>query len=78
MPASGCRDKNLVRRGVGRVQLLSRNVELFRGGLVFKAYTLLHHSTLGSRLIKKKKKKLHHHLFHLVEHLRVRGQAFRV
>ena len=30
-------------------QLLSRNVERFRGGLVFKAYRLLHHSTLGSR-----------------------------
>ena len=37
-------------------QLLSRNVERFRG-LVFKAHTLLYHSTLSSRVIKKKKKK---------------------
>ena len=29
----------------------------FRGGLVFKAHRLLHHSTLGSRAIKKKIKK---------------------
>ena len=28
----------------------------FRGGLVFKAHKLSHHSTLGSRVIKKKKK----------------------
>ena len=35
--------------------LLSRNVERFRGGLVFKAYRLLYHSTLGSRVMKKKK-----------------------
>ena len=27
----------------------------FRGGLVFKAHRLLHHSTLGLRVIKKKK-----------------------
>jgi len=31
-----------------------RNV--FRGGLVFKAHRLLHHSTLGLRVIQKKKK----------------------
>ena len=30
----------------------------FRGGLVFKAHRLLHHSTLGLRVIKKKKKKV--------------------
>ena len=35
--------------------LLSRNVEQFRKGLVFKAHRLLHHSTLGSRVVKKKK-----------------------
>ena len=34
----------------------SRNVERFRGGLVFKAHILVYHSTLGSRAIKKKKK----------------------
>jgi len=27
----------------------------FRGGLIFKAHRLLHHSTLGFRVIKKKK-----------------------
>ena len=37
-------------------QLLSKNVERFRGGLVFKAHRLLYHSTLGSRVITKKKK----------------------
>ena len=37
-------------------QLLSRNVERFRGGLFFKAVRLLFHSTLGLRVIKKKKK----------------------
>ena len=38
-------------------QLLSGNVERFRGGLVFKAHRLLYHSPLGFRVIKKKKKK---------------------
>ena len=33
------------------------NVKRSRGGLVFKAHRLLHHSTLGLRVIKKKKKK---------------------
>ena len=37
-------------------QLLHRKVQRFRGGLVFKAHTLLYHSTLGLRVIKKKKK----------------------
>ena len=36
-------------------QLLSRNVERLRGMLVFKAHRFLHHSTLGSGVIKKKK-----------------------
>ena len=36
-------------------QLLHRNVQRFRGGLVFKAHRLLYHSTLGVRVIKKKK-----------------------
>ena len=49
--------------GVGRLtcaifsELLIRNAERLRGGLVFKAHRLLYHSTLGSRVIKKKKKK---------------------
>jgi len=38
-------------------QLLHRNVQRFRGGLVFKAHRLLCHSALGLRVIKKKKKK---------------------
>ena len=36
-------------------QLLRRDVKRFRGGLVFKAHTLLCHSTLGFRVIEKKK-----------------------
>ena len=36
--------------------LLHRNVQRFRGGLVFKAHRLVYHSTLGLRVIKKKKK----------------------
>jgi len=32
-----------------------RNVQWFRGGLVFKAQRLLYHSTLGLRVIKKKR-----------------------
>jgi len=37
-------------------ELLRRNVNRFRGGLVFKAHRLVYHSTLGLRVIKKKKK----------------------
>jgi len=33
-----------------------RNVQRFRGGLVFKVHRLLYHPTLGLRVIKKKKK----------------------
>jgi len=36
-------------------QILLRNVQRFRGGLVFKAHRLLYHSTLDLRVIKKKK-----------------------
>ena len=39
---------------------VTRNVQRFRGGLVFKAHRLLYHSTLGLRVIKKKKKKKKH------------------
>jgi len=35
--------------------LVFRDVKRFRGGLVFKAHRLVHHSTLGWRVIKKKK-----------------------
>ena len=38
-------------------QLLSRNVERFRGGLVSEAHRWFCHSTLGSRVMNKKKKK---------------------
>jgi len=37
-------------------QLLHRNVQRFRGGLVFKAHRLLYHSTLGLRVIKKRRR----------------------
>ena len=36
-------------------QLLGKNVERFRGGLISKAHAELNHSTLGSRVIKKEK-----------------------
>ena len=45
--------------GVGstlKEQQLERNVERFRGGLVFKVYRLLRRSTLGSRVIKKRRR----------------------
>ena len=35
-------------------KLLHRNVQRFRGGLVFKAHRRLYHSTLGLRVIKNK------------------------
>jgi len=35
-------------------QLMHRNVQRFRGGLVFKAHRLWYHSTLGVRVTKKK------------------------
>ena len=38
--------------------LLRRNVKRFRGGLVFKAHRLLHHSILGLRVMKKKRRDL--------------------
>ena len=33
---------------------LHKNVQLFRGGLIFNARRLLYHSTLGLRFIKKR------------------------
>ena len=39
-----------------RSQFKNRNVQRFRGGLVFKAHRLLYHSTLGLRVIKKKRR----------------------
>ena len=44
--------RNSARVWLGR--LIHRNVQRFRGGLVFKAHRLLHHSTLGLRVIKKR------------------------
>ena len=43
---------SFTRRGPGHVQLLHRNVQRFRSGLVFKARRLLYHSTPGLRVIK--------------------------
>jgi len=43
--------------GMHGILLLHRNVQQFRGGLVFKAHRLVYHSTLGLRVTKKKKKK---------------------
>ena len=40
--------------------LLHRNVQRFRGGLVFKAHRLLYHSTLGLRVIKKSRRNVAH------------------
>ena len=48
--------------GVGVAPLLRnppavwRDVNRFRRGLIFKAYRLVYHSTIGLRIIKKKKK----------------------
>ena len=39
-----------------RIKLLYRNVQRFRGGLVFQAHGLWYDSTLGLRAIKTKKK----------------------
>jgi len=36
--------------------VLLRNVNRFRGGLVFKAHRLVYHSTLGLGVLKKKKR----------------------
>jgi len=43
--------------GAKTAQLLYRNVQWFRGGLVCKAHRLVCHLTFGLRVIKKKKKK---------------------
>ena len=45
--------------GCSILELLYRNVQRFRGGLVFKAHRLLYHSTLGLRVIKKKRSMAH-------------------
>jgi len=42
--------------------ILYRNVQQFRGGLVFKAHRLLYHSTLGLRVIKNRRGGLPLHL----------------
>ena len=41
--------------------MVYRNVQWFRGGFVFKAHRLLHHSAPGSRVITKKEKRLGNH-----------------
>ena len=45
-------------RSLIREHSISGNVERFREGLVSKAYTLVYHSTLGSRVLKEKKKNI--------------------
>ena len=40
---------------VGGADIVRRNVQRLRGGLVFKAHRLLYHSNLGLRVIKKKR-----------------------
>jgi len=47
-------------------------MQLFRGGLVFKAHRLLYHSTLGVRVIKKENNRCHHNSFSF-EHSTVRS-----
>ena len=47
------------------LQLLYRNVERFRGGLVVKARRLLYHSALGLRVIKRRERTLHRAQFTL-------------
>jgi len=49
-------DRRAVAPPPAEVGLLYKNVQRFRGGLVFKAHRLVYHSTLGSRVIIKKKK----------------------
>ena len=39
--------------GTYKTVFVVRNIKRFRGGLAFKALRLVHHSTLGSRVIKK-------------------------
>ena len=48
--------KTFVRQRCGRNRWAMRNVQWFRGGLVFKAHEHMYHSTLGLRGIKKNKK----------------------
>jgi len=56
-PCAGQRAGCVRVRGVGfGVQLLYKNVQRFRGGLVFKAHRRLYHSTLGLRVIQKTEK----------------------
>ena len=40
-----------------------RKYAFARGGLVFKAHRLVHHSTLGSRVIKKKRTHVYSHRY---------------
>ena len=51
-----CRSRGSSRTCQSTIQLLHRNVQRFRGGLVFKAHRLLYQSTLVLKVIKKKKK----------------------
>ena len=59
-------------------RLLIRNVQWFRGGLVFKAHGLLYHSTVGPRVMKKKKTAGQRRTFRAGFGFRVSGFGFRV
>ena len=48
-------DVRLFQRDIRRHRIGRRNVQRFRGGLVFEAHRLLYHSILGLRVINKKK-----------------------
>ena len=50
-----CRESTKRFASPGNAQLLHRNVQRLRGGLVYKAHTLWYHSTLGLRVIKNKR-----------------------
>ena len=51
-PSLGFRVLGVEERSMSEPHLF--NVKRFRGGLVFKAHTLVYHSTLGWRVIKRR------------------------
>jgi len=76
------KDGNLASKGYTQ-QLLYRNVQRFRGGLVFKAHRLVYHSTLGLRVTKRERDLLHQFrgvvfVLHVHSLFRVEGLLFRV
>ena len=53
-----CSSRTCHTPGLIQEQLLYRNVQRFRGWLVFEAHRLLYHSTLGLRVIKKRRRRM--------------------